>query len=340
MRLFGGFCKAMPNLRVIIPTRDSARWIGAFLKAYRRSGIEPIYIVDTRSKDATFDILRDMSADLVPFTPTGDFVEAGMVEFGSRQAGAEWILRLDDDEFPSAALLRWVYSIGVKSLNQAWNISRRELFLHEGDIFYSRSPGCFRHPQAPEYLGPQGRFHRVDRVKYINRIHTVGFESPRYFPLAPEDAFFVHCNCLLRTPVERWEKIRKYEEIEPLSTLRIADEYLPELYDVAHHDAKRDGLEEFAELFDALPIQWSAALPKIDSVTLDLINREISNLHALMSSSRLDHPVVSADDFAWLRYVPRRLWKPLAEILCTLGKRQLGGAIWAYETDSRSWSPA
>ena len=98
--------------------------------------------------------------------------------------------------------------------------------------------------------------------EYINRIHTVGFESPRFFPLAPENAFFVHCNCLLRTPVERWEKIRKYEEIEPLSTLCLADEYLPELYDLAHHDAKRDGLEEFAELFDALPIQWSAALPK------------------------------------------------------------------------------
>jgi hypothetical protein len=330
----------MPSFKVVIPTRDSARWIGTFLNSYRILGIEPIYIVDTRSEDATLDILRDMSADLIPFTPAGDFVEAGMIEFGSRQAGAEWILRLDDDEFPSAALLRWVSSIGVKSLNQAWNISRRELFHHDGDIFYSRSPGCFRHPQAPGYLGPQGRLHHVERVKYINRFHTVGFESPRFFPLAPENAFFVHCSCLLRTPVERWEKIRKYEEIEPLSTLRLADEYLPELYDLAYHDAKRDGLEEFAELFDALPIRWSAALPEIDSVTLDLINREISNLHALMSSSRLDHPVVSAADFAWLRYVPRWLWKPLAEMLCTLGKRELGDAIWNYETVSRSWSPS
>ena len=294
----------MPSVKVAIPTRDSARWIGTFLNAYRRLGIEPIYIVDTRSQDATLDILRDMSANLIPFTPAGDFVEAGMIEFASRHAEAEWILRLDDDEFPSAALLRWVSSIGVKSLNQAWNISRRELFVHEGDIFYSRAPGCFRHPQAPEYLGPQGRFHRVDRVKYINRIHTVGFESPRFFPLAPENAFFVHCNCLLRTPVERWEKIRKYEEIEPLSTLCLADEYLPELYDLAHHDAKRDGLEEFAQLFDALPIQWSAALPNIDSATLDLIKREVSNRHAVMSSSRLDHPVESADDLEMVALRP------------------------------------
>jgi hypothetical protein len=281
-----------------------------------------------------------MLADLIPFTPAGDFAEAGMIEFGSRHAGAEWILRVDDDEFPSAALLRWVSSIGVKSLNQAWNISRRELFLHDGEIFYSRSPGRFGHPQVPEYLCPQGRFYNVERVQYINRIHTMGFESPRYFPLAPENAFFVHCNCLLRTPAERWEKIRKYEAIEPLSTFRLADEYLPELYDLAHHNAKRDGLDEFADLFDALPIQWSAALPAFDSETLDLFDREVSHFHALISSSRLDHPVESADDLAWLRYVPRRLWKPLAELLCTLGERELGNAIWNYETLSSSWLPS
>jgi len=89
----------MPSLKVVIPTRDSARWIGTFLNAYRRLGVEPIYIVDTRSEDATLNILRDMLAVLIPFTPSGPFAEAGMVEFGSRQAGAEWVLRLDDDEF-------------------------------------------------------------------------------------------------------------------------------------------------------------------------------------------------------------------------------------------------
>jgi hypothetical protein len=327
----------MPSFRILIATRDSARWVGAFLNAYRKLGIEPLYIVDTRSKDATLDILRDMSADLISFTPSGDFVEAGTVEFGSRHVGTGWILRVDDDEFPSAALLRWVSSIGVKSLNQAWNISRRELFLHEGEVFYSRSPGRFGHPQAPEYLHAQGRFHHVERVQYLNRVHTPGIEPPRYFPLAPENAFFVHCNCLLRTPAERWEKIRKYEAIEPRSSLRLADEYLPELYDLAHHDAKRDGLDEFAGLFDALPIQWSVAPLALDSETLKLINREVSLFHAHISSSRVDSPVESADDFGWLRYVPRRLWKPLAELLCTLGERKLGNAIWNYETLSKSW---
>ena len=110
-----------------------------------------------QSKDAT----RDMLADLIQSIPAGDFAEAGMIKFGSRNAGAAWTLRLDDKELPSAALLRWVSSIGVTSLNQAWNISRRELFLHDGEIFYSRGLGRFGHPQAPEYLGPHARFHHV-----------------------------------------------------------------------------------------------------------------------------------------------------------------------------------
>jgi len=326
----------MPSLRIVIPTRDSARWVGAFLDAYQKLGIEPIYIVDTRSKDATLGILRDRLADLIPFTRAGDFAEAGMIEFGARNAGAEWILRLDDDEFPSAALLRWVSSIGVKSLNQAWSMSRRDLFLHDGEIFYSRSPGRFGHPQVPEYLGAHARFHHVERVQYVYRVHTQGFEQPHFCPLAPENAFFVHCNCLLRTPAERWEKIRNYEQIEPLSTFKLADEYLPELYDLTYHNAKCDGLDEFADLFDALPIQWSAALPAFDSETLDLINREVSRFRELISSSRLDRPVESAEDLVWLRYVPRRLWRLLAELLCTLGERALGNAIWNYEILSGS----
>ena len=40
-------------------------------------------------------------------TPSADFAEAGMIEFGSRASGASRILRLDDDEFPTRRLLDW-----------------------------------------------------------------------------------------------------------------------------------------------------------------------------------------------------------------------------------------
>ena len=108
----------MPRFKVLIPTRDSARWIGIFLDAYRKVGIELFYVLDTRSADSTLDILRRKQADLIPFAPSADFAEAGMLEFGARHAGVDWLLRVDDDEFPSRALLRWISSIGARSLNQ------------------------------------------------------------------------------------------------------------------------------------------------------------------------------------------------------------------------------
>ena len=106
-------------------------------------------------------------------------------------------------------------------------------------------------------------FITFQQLQYVNRVHTQGFEHPRFCPLAPENTFFVHCNCLCHTPAERWEKIHKYEQIEPLSTFKLADEYLPELYDLVYHNAKCDGLDEFADLFDALPIPMERRAPRV-----------------------------------------------------------------------------
>ena len=177
-----------------------------------------------------------------------------MIEFGAGHAGVDWCLRVDDDEFPSRALLRWVASVGVKSLNQGWHISRRTLFVRDAKIYFSRSPGHFAHPQAADFLHPHLRLFCAERVTYLTRLHTSGFAKLAYASFAPQLAFLIHCSCLLRTPAERWQKIQNYEAIAPGSSYRLADEYLPELYDLSFHDARRDGLDEFAELFEALPI--------------------------------------------------------------------------------------
>src|SRR5271170_4863546 len=43
--------------------------------------------------------------------------------------------------------------------------------------------------------------------------HTPGLQKPVYASFAPQDAFLIHCSCLLRTPAERWSKMQKYEAI-------------------------------------------------------------------------------------------------------------------------------
>jgi hypothetical protein len=325
----------MSRFKVLIPTRDSARWIGIFLDAYRKAGIEPSYVLDPRSADSTLDILRRQQADFILFAPFDDFVEAGMLEFGARHAGADWLLRVDDDEFPSRALLGWISSVGARSLNQAWYISRRSLFVRDAAIVYSRGPGNFAHPQASAFLQPQLRLFHAKRVAYLNKVHTSGLQKPVYASFAPQDAFLIHCNCLLRTPSERWSKIQKYEAIEALSTLRFADEYLPELFSLEHHNARRDGLDEFAELFESLPIHWSAAPLVLDRQTRDLLESEVSRYHERIVAWRNLRPVTSADDFAWLHSVPRLFWRPAASFLSAFGRGRIhaaGVAIRNYQT--------
>ena len=135
--------------------------------------------------------------------------------------------------------------------------------------------------------------------------------------------------------MERWSKIQKYEAIQALSTLGLADEYLPEFFSLEHHNARRDGLDEFAELFESLPIHWNAAPLVLDRQIRDLLEREVSRFEERIVASRDLRPVMSADDFAWLHSVPRLFWRPAALLLSAFGRgriRAAGVAIRDYQT--------
>jgi glycosyltransferase involved in cell wall biosynthesis len=334
-----------PSYRIVIPTRDAARHIGAFLEAYRNWGLEPLYIVNTLTVDGTAELLRGMKADVIDFTPSAEYAEAGFMEFGARHADAPWICRMDDDEFPSQRMLEWMTNEGCRSLNPGWQFSRRELFTHDGEIWTSRRPGRYNNPHDANFLNAQVRLFNASRVSYLQQIHTSGFANVSYFGDAPQEAFFIHCNCLLRSPAERLEKIRRYEAIKPLSCWRVADEYLPEVFDFASHDADRNDLEQFNYLFGILPRPEDSSTPQLTPDEHALMEREIDKLvsdcrktqqeyAALRSDGEVPLP---ADEFEWLRYVPRSLWLTLGEFLGSVGRitkrkktQSLGTAIWAY----------
>ena len=252
--------------RVVICTRDSDKWIGSFLEAYRRQRIEPLYVFDTRSRDRTRAVLAGMGAEVIDFLPRDDYVEAGMIEFAARQAGTQWVLRLDDDEFPSKALVQWLCTEGVRSRTQAIDCSRRDVFRRGGRYVYSRHPNRYFNVKALDCLAPHLRFFRPDRVKYNELLHSPGFLPPLITGLAPEQAFFIHCNCLLRNANERLEKLRRYNLIRPDSSWRYADEYLPEIFDSLSLQERDDGLVEFEQLFACLQSQTDEAQPDLSSV--------------------------------------------------------------------------
>jgi glycosyltransferase involved in cell wall biosynthesis len=263
------------GFKIVIPTRDSERWVGQFLSAYRAIGIEPLYIVDSRSCDHTEAILRAAGADIRLFEPRADFVESGMLEFASQMVSEDWIFRIDDDEFPSLSALQWAHESGCQSNLTAWNLSRRELLRERGQIVYSRLWSHFYIAADPSYLNAQLRFYRHRKVEYTEEIHTAGFIIDESIGFAPQNAYFIHCDKLLRSVDERLEKLRRYERKCPGSSWKFAYNYLPELLAREDHPIAPVDTDEFDSLLSSLPAVLMNREVELTADELDVIHHAI-----------------------------------------------------------------
>lgn len=215
------------RFQVVVPTRDSARWIAPFYRAYERLGISPLYLVDSRSSDGTAGILGALGARIETVTPRHDRVEA-MLQFTRDLPGDDWFIRFDDDELPSAELIRWLHQNLAQVEAPTLAISRRDVQLNAGALHYSRMELYYFHPDDPTFLDPQWRGFVASEVNFIDAIHTPGFELTRFLTV-PDAAYFVHWDWILRSQAERMEKLRRYERQSPGSGWKFSQFYLPEL---------------------------------------------------------------------------------------------------------------
>src|SRR5262245_24176230 len=122
-----------PDLfRLVVPTRNSGRWLGYFIAGYRSVGLNPLFLLDRRSNDDSKEILSREGADVAEVSPVADRAEALIGLIPGLCGGSRWVLRLDDDEFPSAAMLRWIaanlleVSADVILLPRRWCLSSDE----------------------------------------------------------------------------------------------------------------------------------------------------------------------------------------------------------------------
>lgn len=234
------------KFRIVVPTRDSARWVATFAQAYRAVGIEPLYLYDTRSTDDTLGELMRVGAEIRQVTPAHSRVEA-MLQFVPEVIETDWVVRLDDDEFPSIELIDWLdrYLPGVDC--PALALSRRELAFVEGQLRYTRLEDYYFNPRDPTYLGPQWRAFMPKQVRFRDMIHTPGIDLQAWDAVPPH-AYFVHLDFIVRTFNERIAKMRRYEMQAPGAGWAFAQFYLPEVH--VQEDLRWTGLE--TDQFDQL----------------------------------------------------------------------------------------
>jgi hypothetical protein len=235
-----------PLYRIVVPTRDSARWVGLLYRQYRAMGVQPLYLVDSRSTDGTAELLRGLGAELHMVSPTENRVE-GMLETTRALVEAEWVIRFDDDEMPSTALLEWLRRELPRVAASSIAFSRRDAALVDGALQFSRMEHYYWLPEQLTYLNPQWRGFRPAKVQFSNAIHSPGFDIADH-TLAPPSAFFIHFDWILRSVAQRMEKLRGYERQRQGAGWTFAQFYLPEYH---HVEANRWTRLETAE-FDAL----------------------------------------------------------------------------------------
>ncbi|MCC0005433.1 MAG: radical SAM protein [Methylobacteriaceae bacterium] len=317
---------------VIIPTRDGAAHISPLLNAYRELGIEPLYVVDLRSRDNTLELLASLGARVTTCEPTADFAEAGMVEHGARAASADWIWRIDDDEFPSRALVDWLNAAIVDATVVA--ACRRELHIIDGRYVYSRWPT--RLSDAPKAVNYQYRIFRRDAVRYVQAVHTPGFDVPRDHFVLPGNLFTAHLNCIIHDVYFRLSKVRTYATYDERLSWSVVDECLPEYLDPVLQNYSDDGLEEFFDLLNLLgpPTQPSAPPPLADRERA-LIEPVVQRAYDALREQR-KREIYRLFETRLTR-APKPLLRETSKLLCSLAgakkdspTRIWGEALWDF----------
>lgn len=231
------------SFRIVIPTRDGARWLGGFAHAYARLGLRPLYLLDDRTRDDSRAILAAHDAAVVEVTPAHDRGE-DVIWRGIAAADAAWVLRMDDDEMPSRALIDWIGTTALHRPEPAFYVSARQAW-HGG---YSRMEDFYFNHARPDFLMPQPRLFRPDRVTFTDALHTAGIVVPPDTGWAPRGAFFLHFDWLLRGPEERLAKLARYEAQRPGGGRDFAHFSMPEMQEPSRLRITPLETDEFAPL--------------------------------------------------------------------------------------------
>lgn len=194
---------------VLIPTKDSAAWIGALLNHYKARGITPTLLLDDRTKDNTRAIAEEAGAPVVDihgFTHT-----EAIVSVAKDCVKTPWALFMHDDEVPSDRLFERLAGPPPPEAAQTVALPRRWAWYEPGKpLMYGYSDQWQDRTHQPG-KDHAWRLFRPDQVVYTSIMHSEGYFIDRWSRM-PLDAYFVHFEWVLRNHAQRAVKLRRYDE--------------------------------------------------------------------------------------------------------------------------------
>ena len=198
------------DVTLVVPTINSATWLEHVIEFYAGLGLEVLFAVDARTSDATRAVLDAGNARHVEVSGEHARVESLIPDILAK-VDTRWILRIDDDELPTPALLNFVCGAVDQSSEFVWEFpvanlryepGKRELQYSQFLSFYAFADGARLHRQA--------RLFSRDGIKVEDVLHSSGYAAADA-RTAPSEALIFHFNWVLRSRSERAEKLRSYE---------------------------------------------------------------------------------------------------------------------------------
>jgi hypothetical protein len=212
----------LDSIDLVVPTRNAMPWAFVIAPTFRKLGLRPRYFVDARSSPLFKRLAQWWLPDARRLDSTAPFVEA-MYEQILAACGRKWVLRLDDDEAPSAALVDWLRTELGNTDKRVVAIARRAVLLRDGAAYYA---AAIPNIQACDY---QYRLFLRDGVRLRPEIHTPAIHFDANDVLyAPQECCIYHLDWVVRTHAERAAKLDFYAAILPGAGQVFLAQYLPE----------------------------------------------------------------------------------------------------------------
>ena len=266
-----------PWATIVIPTRDSAAWIGALLDHYRARGIVPMLLLDSRTGDGTRAIAARAGA---PVTEISGFTFTEAIVRVTRDCvRTPWALFMHDDEAPSDALFARLAGPPPPDEVQSVAIPRRWAWHSPGEpLRYGRSDHWQDRTGQPG-TDHAWRLFRPDRVTFVPAMHTEGFLIDRWSRL-PLDTYFVHFEWVIRTHAQRAAKLRGYDRHRDGYGRFFENMYLPE--------SQPDGLVEYLDFgtdeFDLLAAIYHRARKPASDIPRRTLREQLSRARSRIAA--------------------------------------------------------
>lgn len=234
------------KIELVVPTANSARRLEPFLQFYQSNNIRVVYAVDRRTTDGTRELIGKYGFRMIEVQGDQPRVESVLPSIAAHIA-APWILRVDDDELPTPKLLEFAAAVAGGESRSSYSFPRAEYRCNPASGRLERSYIFVFGPDGG--LNMQCRLYRPDSVAYRDELHSPGF-VPMDDVLAPDDAYLLHFDWVVRSRAERQAKFEAYERQSPVHARACKHCTLHEVVPESWHifgTVRDDRLQEFTK---------------------------------------------------------------------------------------------